>query len=272
MAIVPPLDEDITTWLRSAAGQQFATHYEAMRDKVVELDGAGGASGGLLAHTRQIAATALGVDPNTLAGDFYPIGVSGSTGRNMVAAGGGTLPGGGAVTRLRLQTSATANSLVVIRATANSAGEPRIIPTGAAKKWWIGGVWNRGDAVALAAGDSAGLLISAATGGNVGFIGMRQDGSGTNFVAALSNGAFSYINSGVAFDTQRRFHEFWRDGTTGNYRLNLATNLYGSLGSPVQGNIQLANDATFGIVIQNGAGGTNYVCDYEWVAAWAVQE
>ncbi len=45
MAIVPPLDEEISTWLRNAVGAKFAEHYEALRDKVVELDAGGGAAG-----------------------------------------------------------------------------------------------------------------------------------------------------------------------------------------------------------------------------------
>jgi hypothetical protein len=66
MAIVPPLDEDITTWLRSAAGQQFATHYEAMRDKIVELDGSGG---GVYDDQKNILADTTSVDFTGLTGD-----------------------------------------------------------------------------------------------------------------------------------------------------------------------------------------------------------
>jgi hypothetical protein len=232
----------------------------------------GGSGGnGLTDLTRRIAAAAMGVPETSLVGGFYNIGFEGETSGAFSQAGTGARVG--VAQKLQLNTGTTAGSHVIVSPVAvTGATAPKILQIGAGKKWWVGGIFSLSLTPPIVAGDAGGIILHENTAGFIGHVGFNFTASAANFAVNISGGAGGSIDSGVPFDTAFRLHEFWRDGTTGNYRTNMATNLRGALGNPVQGNIRPSVISAIGAGMQITGGATDLVEVCEWIAAWVEME
>lgn len=239
---------------------------------IPESASSGTGDSGLEAFSMSVAADALGVDPEQLVGGFYNIGFYGG---DVYAAfsQAGTGARVGIAQKLRLNTGTTNSSHCLISPSlVTSANAPKPLQIGAAKKWWVGGVYALSLTPPIVAGDAGGIILHESTVGFIGHIGFHATASTANFGVNIFGGSGGSIDSTVAFDTSARLHEFWRNGTTGTYRTTLATLMRGTLGAGVTGDIRHSVIATIGAGMQISTGGVDLQADYEWIAAWAERE
>jgi hypothetical protein len=207
------------------------------------------------AYARSLAEEALGVSGDDLLFHFHLFPGTGDLGAQVIVGA----PGNRSEVVNQLQRLNSGGAGFVIVAPTYEITEPNLFVAGAAKKFWVGGEFAL-VASAAAAGEHCGIggIVSASTENMV--IGMRGSTSVTNFVAYADLG--SPIDSGLALDTTRRIHQFWRDGTTGNYKIDdLAV---------VQGNTRPAANCSPIAVARSGAVARSV--DFLWFAGAAPRE
>lgn len=96
---------------------------------------------------------------------------------------------------------------------------------GATKKIWVGAYMSLNTAVAAGENLFVGSQDSAGTDRLI--IGARGSSSTTNFVAHGDTGGA--IDSTIALDTNKHLHQFWRDGATGNYKIDTNATVQGDV-------------------------------------------
>lgn len=168
-------------------------------------------------YAKNLALSALNLtaNPERLLFFYHPFYARGELGLTLSLTGTATRTG--QLQALRLSTGATGLSNAEVFATTTaSATAPRYIATGAGKKWWVGGYFSINNGIA--ASEFAGIMGNDLSSGQVLSVGARGSSSATNFTAwASTNGT---IDSGLALDTNKRLHQFWRDGTTAHYKID----------------------------------------------------
>lgn len=191
------------------------------------------------AYARGLASTALGVSSDQLLFKFFPVGITGPNAMTQVAAGTAAR-----VLNTQGLRMSTGGAGTLIYLSHYEASMTNLVVAGAAKKFWVGSMMKLNQAT-IAAGELLGCgTLGFATNENC-IMGARGSSSLANFVCWADAGAGGFINSGLALDTTRRLHQFWRDGTTGNYKIDaLAT---------VQGDVRPSVDSAGCITARSGA-------------------
>jgi hypothetical protein len=219
----------------------------------------GGAPQDAYSYARSLAVAALGLPAEQMLFHFDPYFLLGDAGKVVVA--GGSASRSGQIQALRLATGASAGSAIALVDGATAA-EPQSIVAGATKKFWIGMLMGLSVAPPVVSGDLAGFY-GQLSGTTRMIIGARGASSLTNFVAFGDTGGT--IDSGLAFDATRRLHQFWRDGTTGNYQIDSLPK--------VQGDIRPSTNITSRLIVDNtGSGAVDLQAEFVWRAIAVAKE
>lgn len=203
-------------------------------------------SNGLASYWASRAKAALGLTDENMLFDMH---IFGSRNLNGVSAITGTGTTGGAQW-LRLNCVGAD----VTRLAMGLPGAAAIIQSAAAKKFYIAGRF-RLTAATVESGTHGGIGVGAGNAAETLVVGSRGATSTANYVAWGNNG--TSINSGVPYDTTRRTHEFYRNGTTGLYLIDKV--LRGT------GDVQATADANL-VAVAAAAAAVNRSIEFSWFA------